>query len=299
MYVSKNFDEPWAYIDENPEISTNSVVTWQLCEPGYVEVNRKNIEMNFGKTWDKFEESNFEEFNKFYTSDKPDVEVGLGWYMPVLFPKKMFIDEGMYPTDPPFPHPNDIIFFEKLQNYHFYKIGRLVYHFQRLSQRNSKPLLRNLDKLNLCCGADQRQDYINHDVEGRELNFDLSNGIIPLEDSTFSEVLFRHALEHFRFEVGEQIVKEIYRILKPNGFVTIHVPDLSLACEDLYIGVDKYTNCAYAIKRLYGLNTSEHQVHKSGYTIKMLGDLLEKCGYINIELLPTSIPDEICMKGVK
>ena len=206
-----------------------SIVTFNVVEPGYVGVNEKNIKQDFGQTIESFDKNGFQEFCDNYNAKNFGIgcEPGLGWYMPVLFPKKLFNDFGQYPTFPPFPHPNDILFFETLRrnSVDFYRLNCCIYHFQRLSQRTPKLLF---DKLNLCCGPDKREGYLNVDKP----DFDLSEGIIPYPDNSFSEVVFQHALEHFRFQTGILILNEIRRILKPNGVLEIRVPDLKQACKD-------------------------------------------------------------------
>jgi hypothetical protein len=142
MYFPANWDQNLVFHEE-------TVVTFLVVEPGYVPVNEKNMQQDFGFSWKEFKQVDFERFVGDY-KEKGSVRIDkIGWYMPVIFPKTLFMKAGQYPTEPPFPKaPNDIRFFEKLKslpNVKFMQVLSPVYHFQRLSQRK-KGLLEKLLK---------------------------------------------------------------------------------------------------------------------------------------------------------
>ena len=287
MYFSVDFDK---YLDN---ASKDAVITFQVVEPGYVDVNDVCIKMSFGETIKEFDEEAFENYAQAFNNSL--VQNKLGWYMPVLLPKELFNKIGQYPTYPPFPYPNDIILFNILERIgsKFEMLNTVVYHFQRLSQRVSGT------KLNLCCGAEKLPGYINVDFDNSDRNMDLSNSTIDYADNSFTEIQFRHGLEHFRFEIGEKLLKEIHRILKPDGKLHVMVPNLALACQDYLNGVNKFSNCAPAINRIYGLNTSELQIHKAGYRTDSLVILLKSVGFGVVEAHERGIYDEIYLIAEK
>jgi hypothetical protein len=132
MYFPANWDQ-------NLEFHEETVVTFLVVEPGYVQVNEKNMQQNFGFNWKEFEQADFERFAGDY-KEKGSIRIGkIGWYIPVICSKALFMKAGQYPTEPPFPKaPNDIRFFERLKslpNVTFVQVLSPVYHFQRLSQR--------------------------------------------------------------------------------------------------------------------------------------------------------------------
>jgi predicted SAM-dependent methyltransferase len=248
------------------------VLTFDLVEPGYVDVNPVCRKMDFGMSMSSFDKEGFDKF-ALENNDFKLHEDRLGWYMPVIFPKRLFIGLGGYCTYPPFPFPNDIIFFDLLkqqESVKFAQMSSFVYHFQRMSQRT---------RLNLCCGSDTRDGWVNVDKE----QADISSGTVPFKDGEFEYVLFKHALEHFRLEIARSILKEIHRILANGGQIEVRVPDFKLACIDYLGGVNTYPDCALAIERIYGLGTSEEQVHKWGYTKETLRDELTTAGFTNVE----------------
>jgi SAM-dependent methyltransferase len=84
-------------------------------------------------------------------------------------------------------------------------------------------------KLNLGCGFDKRQDFVNADNFAEcepDVFCDLESFPYPFADNEFEYVLMKHVLEHVgaAFPVFKQIMQELYRITSPNGIVEIHVP---------------------------------------------------------------------------
>ena len=83
-------------------------------------------------------------------------------------------------------------------------------------------------KLNLGCGNDYKEGYINIDwnkVEKADVYQDLNNLPYPFEDNSFDEVYAQHILEHLDRPFA--IIEELHRILKPNGLLHIKVPHCS------------------------------------------------------------------------
>ncbi len=81
-----------------------------------------------------------------------------------------------------------------------------------------------ISKLNLGCGNDIRTDFINLDIAklpGVNVICDINSDPLPFEDSTFEYIICNDILEHVRLD---KVLKEIHRVLKPNGIVEIRVP---------------------------------------------------------------------------
>lgn len=82
-------------------------------------------------------------------------------------------------------------------------------------------------KLNLGCGQNQIPGYVNVDKFGQpDVQCDLEIFPWPWEDSSVDEIRLNHVLEHLgeTKEVYLGIMKELYRVTKPNGFIFINVP---------------------------------------------------------------------------
>jgi predicted SAM-dependent methyltransferase len=91
--------------------------------------------------------------------------------------------------------------------------------------------------LNLGCGGTRPQDPMwlnvdNWEGGGHEINepnfvrHDLRQKL-PFESSTFDGCLFSHCLEHLDAQEGLCVMREILRVLKPSGILTVSVPDAS------------------------------------------------------------------------
>ncbi|MFA6888333.1 MAG: class I SAM-dependent methyltransferase [Candidatus Woesearchaeota archaeon] len=82
-----------------------------------------------------------------------------------------------------------------------------------------------MSKLNLGCGEKILKGYVNIDIiplQGVNIVHDLNKTPYPFKDNEFEEVYVDNVLEHL--DNMSKIIKEIYRILKPNGKAIIKVP---------------------------------------------------------------------------
>ena len=82
-----------------------------------------------------------------------------------------------------------------------------------------------MKKLNLGCGKDILEDYINLDsisLEGVDVVHDLNKFPYPFEDDTFDEVLAKSVLEHLG-NLG-RVLEELQRISKLGAMIIIWVP---------------------------------------------------------------------------
>jgi len=82
-------------------------------------------------------------------------------------------------------------------------------------------------KLNLGCGDDFKEGYLNVDKFGEpELKVDLETVPWPWADDSVAEILLKHVLEHLGRETDVYlgIIQEIYRICANNALIQIEVP---------------------------------------------------------------------------
>ena len=86
-------------------------------------------------------------------------------------------------------------------------------------------------KLNLGCGFDRRDGWLNVDhfalCEPDQL-LDIEATPWDLPTDGFEHVLMKHVLEHVgaSFPVFAAVMQELYRVTAPGGLVEIHVPHL-------------------------------------------------------------------------
>lgn len=78
-------------------------------------------------------------------------------------------------------------------------------------------------RLNLGCGLSRKLGWVNVDAHGTpDVLWDLNTTPYPWRSNTVDEIELKHVLEHL--EDYWSCVEECARILKPGGWLRIHVP---------------------------------------------------------------------------
>ena len=83
---------------------------------------------------------------------------------------------------------------------------------------------RDADRLNLGCGLDIREGWVNLDsakLPGVDVVHDLAVVPLPFADASFSEILCQDVLEHVNYA---PVLRDLHRILRPGGRVVIRSP---------------------------------------------------------------------------
>ena len=86
---------------------------------------------------------------------------------------------------------------------------------------------KKLYKLNLGCGNNKLDGYINVDKYGEpDLKFDLEKFPWPWKDNSIEEIVMHHVLEHLgaKTKTYLKIIQELYRICTANALIKISVP---------------------------------------------------------------------------
>jgi len=104
---------------------------------------------------------------------------------------------------------------------------------------------------------------------------------LPYEENTVDEILGVHIFEHFTFEEGNELLKYWYKLLKPNGFLKLYMPDV-LGIIDLY---HEDNDMDWCIRQLYGSQKNKFGIHKSGYTKQSLMKKMTDVGFKNVRIL--------------
>lgn len=84
-------------------------------------------------------------------------------------------------------------------------------------------------KLNLGCGFDKREGFVNADSFTEcdpDVLMDIETTPWPFEDDAFEYILMKHVLEHVgaTFDGFKAVMRELYRITAPGGVIEIQVP---------------------------------------------------------------------------
>jgi SAM-dependent methyltransferase len=89
---------------------------------------------------------------------------------------------------------------------------------------NSTPSSTSPRRLNLGCGTDIREGWVNLDIAalpGVDVVHDINILPLPFSDGSFDEILCNDILEHVDLA---PVLKECHRILSPGGRMRIEVP---------------------------------------------------------------------------
>ncbi len=99
-------------------------------------------------------------------------------------------------------------------------------------------------------------------------------------DDIVDGVYSGHTLEHLYPNHAYFLIAEIYRILKPGGWLRINVPDLEIAI-DYYMGKNNVFN--YTFKAEAIANLTQNSGHHSVWNEELLKYALETSGFVKIK----------------
>ena len=141
-----------------------------------------------------------------------------------------------------------------------------------------------MKKLNLGCGSDIREGYVNIDLYNDKADLQCDVTALPYEDSSIDEIFASHIIEHFDFQQSWAVLAEWYRVLKPGGMLKIETPDFFESCK-LFVELGSPRHQA-----LYGHFFSEAwkdgHVHKFLYTEIQLKWQLGMAGFREMTRMP-------------
>jgi len=134
-------------------------------------------------------------------------------------------------------------------------------------------------KLNIGCGLDHREGYVNIDVR-EEVNPDMVINLeecsLPFADGEVEEVIAHDIVEHISFRKLKPFFVELNRVMRVGGRLFIRVPDMKKLARYVLEKSWNYWEIGYWI---YGGQDYPENLHKSGFTIEALDDLLSECGF--------------------
>jgi len=94
-------------------------------------------------------------------------------------------------------------------------------------------------KINLCCGPIRLPGYINIDiVPDADVVLDLEKELLPFPDESVDTLVCISAINYFSRQRGLEILKEVYRVLAPNGVARFAVQDLRVLASK-YLNQDR------------------------------------------------------------
>ncbi|NBD33267.1 MAG: methyltransferase domain-containing protein [Cyanobacteria bacterium] len=157
-------------------------------------------------------------------------------------------------------------------------------------------------KLQLGAGPNCLEGWLNTDlwpIHDGVLFFDATKPF-PLEDNTFDYIISENQIEHLSYYDALFMLRECYRILKPNGKIRIATPNLEVLAglykngsdqnkqsksQQKYIKavIDNWWKEVNVYSPCFVFNISFYRFgHKFIYDTKILQYSLEKSGFLNV-----------------
>lgn len=148
-------------------------------------------------------------------------------------------------------------------------------------------------QLNFGSGTTRVQDFISVDLYAPEadMGLDLTRPL-PYEDEMVDNIYSSHLIEHLSRAEWELARTEWARVLKTGGTIEIRCPNIVLVCERFL----RDPNSERLMQQLYGLQTTEGEFHKNGFTRESLEASFPT---LKAELLAPSTSTELHMRFTK
>lgn len=150
-------------------------------------------------------------------------------------------------------------------------------------------------KLNLGSGEDLLMDGINIDLYNpkAQLKHDMRNPL-PYPDNSVDWMQAHNVVEHFSRREWDGIRKDWYRVLKPNGFLWIKIPNMIAHARELIRKRDETGEWdSQNAMAIFGGQQDEGQYHKQGFDVKKITDSLTEAGFKVLRCTETNLGIDI------
>lgn len=99
-------------------------------------------------------------------------------------------------------------------------------------------------RLNLGCGDNLLDGYINIDKYDKAADVQADITELPYEDESVDEIVAYQVIEHVPYNLNNKMFAEFYRVLKPGGTCVLETPDIDVvALKILQEGItEKWRN---------------------------------------------------------
>lgn len=189
------------------------------------------------------------------------------------------------------------LYYQKREALRVFKLtfwGKLFFN----SRKRKYFKTQTIPRLHIGCGHNILHKWLNTDlVPVKKEVLPLNVKKLPIfNDNTFQYIFTEHMIEHIAYKDAKNMLKECYRILKPNGRIRIATPNLNFLI-DLYnnektniqkdyikfvsdkdIGTNKYIDTFVINNFFYNYG------HQFIYDFKTMKALLEEVGFVQVEM---------------
>jgi predicted SAM-dependent methyltransferase len=197
----------------------------------------------------------------------------------------------------------------------YYSTYRILDLFTKKRIVTNYFITNKIYKLQIASGMNSIKGWLNTDIKPRKgIIYLNAYNKLPFDDNSFHYLFNEHFIEHIPYKIGEKLIRECYRILKPGGKIRISTPDLLFLIE-LY-GHNKtksqieYIHWAADTMFLDDIKGNYEDTfvinnffynwgHKFIYDEKVLIALLESSGFVNIIRYNVGESDDVNLKNLE
>lgn len=173
----------------------------------------------------------------------------------------------------------------------------------RIHKKNSQKIISNyianhtIKKLQIGAQGSPINNWLNVDIlpKTKDTAYMDATKKFPIASNTFDFMFAEHMIEHISFDDAQFMLKECYRILKPNGVIRLATPNLDTMIKLLQdpSNPKHIEYISYYVKKFYGPNYPNLpalQINKLFYgfhhcfihNYESLKFILETAGFTNI-----------------
>jgi predicted SAM-dependent methyltransferase len=150
--------------------------------------------------------------------------------------------------------------------------------------------MSDLRRVNLACGSDSRPGWVNLDIVQQWPNsprpcdvlWDARTDTLPFEDASVDEICAGYLLTHVSYRHHVPLVREMFRVMKPDARLVVDEVDMSLAVRRWLANPfdqDARNICWGETGTVHGAEFEEFDAHRSGQTWATLCKLLTDAGF--------------------
>ena len=167
---------------------------------------------------------------------------------------------------------------------------------RKLKRRAIETLPEGPIRLDVCGGEfPYRNGFLNVDIRplpNVDIVADITKGL-NFVDHTVDEILSCGTLEHFYIPTVLEILKELRRVLKPGGKLTVGIPNLKAILSAFQQGEMDFQLLNQYIYGSVQKDVNPYNVHRSLWDAEHMLDAMIKAGFTNVEEQPYDLPFHI------
>lgn len=121
-------------------------------------------------------------------------------------------------------------------------------------------------RLDIGSGTAPLPDYLTIDPYMDNADYKNEMWSLPFALDEVDEIYSSHALEHIPTRMVIPTLAEWKRVIKPEGKITLRVPDLEWCCQHFLT----HQNAGWDMMVLFGNQNHDGEFHKTGFTERIL-----------------------------